>query len=545
MARYERDAQRIIVQIVYDGPALAGKTTNLSALCKCFSTQRRSELFSAETARGRTLFLDWLEVQGGLVAGQQLVCRLLAVPGQAVLGRRRWFLLQRADALVFILNGTADGVDEALPMFERAKSFVDEHRLPLIVQANKQDLAGAIAPEEIARRIGVEPALVVPARSDSGQGVRETALLIIRAVADQLKQRIVAEGLDSLSTEAPSGESLVRAMQALERSKPMSPTDIVQRGSELAQAASAGRKAGAEPSLRPKRASASSRKPKGKAKTKRATSGARSRGASLDGAPPLPAPDTPTGFLWPSATGGELLRRIPFAEAVWRKDLPEASDDRGGPSVFVFEAGLWCLKTGSDCCHADLDSAHRALLTSAHRKLALGELLAKDTLLALSSDESGRYWLWTISPWLTNVEMLITHAQARNDERALRDALVAYADAVLRAIELARAQSLKLCLSPRCFAMLGEQVFYVGDDIADGGLSQDFGRDVLERVEQLPSHIEAVEAYVTHIEYELRGRFNRPDLETLGVTRLLQGMSPRTALGREALGRWLRAASGD
>ena len=543
MARYERDAQRIIVQIVYDGPALAGKTTNLSELCKCFSTQRRSELFSAETARGRTLFLDWLEVQGGLVAGQQLVCRLLAVPGQAVLARRRWFLLQRADALVFILNGTPDGINEALPMFERAKSFVDQHRLPLIVQANKQDLPGAVAPEEIALRLGVEPAQVVPARSDSGQGVKETALLVIRAVADQLKQRIVAEGLESLSTEAPAGDALVRAMQALERSEPMSPTEIVQRGAELAEAASVRRNAPAEPSLRPKRASSAARKPKVKAKRK--TSGVRSRGVALEEPPPLPAADTPTGFLWPTSTGGELLRRIPFSEAVWRKDLAEASGEGDGRGFFVFEAGLWCLRTGSLDCHADLDSAHRALLISAHRKLSLGELLAKNTLLALSSDARGRYWLWTISPWLTSVEMLITHAQARNDERALRDVLVGYADAVLRAIELARTQSLKLCLSPRCFAMLGEQVFYVGDDIAEGGLSPDFGSDVLERVEQLPAHIEAVEAYVTHIEYELRGRFNRPDLETLGVTRLLQGMRPRTALGREALGRWLRAANGD
>lgn len=537
MARYERDSQRIIVQIVYDGPALAGKTTNLSQLCKCFSTQRRSELFSAETARGRTLFLDWLEVQGGLVAGQQLVCRLLAVPGQAVLARRRWFLLQRADALVFVLDGTAQGIDDALPLFERAKSFLDEHQLPLIVQANKQDLPGVIAPEEIARRLGVEPALVVPARSDSGQGVKETAVLIIRAAADQLKQRILAQGLDSLDTEAPTGEALVRAMQAMERSEPMSPTDIVRRGSELADAASAGR--------RPQRAAAGSRKPKSKAKTKRTTSGVRARGAPSEGHPPLPGENTPTGFIWPSSTGRELLLRIPLSEAVWRKDLTAASDDAKGRSLFVFEAGLWCLRTGSDCCYADLDSAHRALLTTAHRKLALGELLAKNTLLTLSADERGAYWLWTISPWLTSVETLITHAQARNDERALREALVAYADAVLRALELARTHSLKLRVSPSCFAMLGAQVVYVGDDIADGGLSPDFGRDVLERVEQLPSHIEAVEAYVTHLEYELRGRFNRPDLETLGVPRLLRGMRPRTPLGREALGRWLRAANGD
>jgi hypothetical protein len=112
-------------------------------------------------------------------------------------------------------------------------------------------------------------------------------------------------------------------------------------------------------------------------------------------------------------------------------------------------------------------------------------------------------------------------------------------------VELARSQRLSLCVSPRCFAMLGEQVFYVGDDIGDGGLSPDFGRDVLERVEQLPSHLEAVEAYVTHIEHELRGGFNPLDLETLGVPKLLRGMRPRTPMGREALGRWLRAANGN
>src|SRR4029079_168926 len=101
-------------------------------------------------------------------------------------------------------------------------------RLRRSVRPTKQDLPGAAALEEIARRLGVEPAQVVPARSDSGQGVKETALLVIRAVADQLKQRIVAEGLESLSTEPPAGDARVRAMQALERSEPMSPTEIVQ-----------------------------------------------------------------------------------------------------------------------------------------------------------------------------------------------------------------------------------------------------------------------------------------------------------------------------
>jgi signal recognition particle receptor subunit beta len=568
MARYEKGSQRIIVQIVYDGPAFAGKTTNLAQLCKCFTTQRRSELFSAETAGERTLFLDWLEVQGGLIAGQQLVCRLLAVPGQAVLARRRWFLLQQADALVFILNGTTRGVEEALPMFGRARSFVEEHQIPLIVQANKQDLPGAIAPEEIARSLGLEPAQVLGARSDSGQGVKETALLVIRAVADQLKKRIAAEGLDSLTTEVLTGEGLVQAMLARERSEPMNPVEVVRRGAELAQAATAERSAPqpipaepipaepipAEPvarSRRPKRAAAGSRKPR--AKTKRTSSGVRTRGESgqdspdappLPEAPPLPVADAPTGFIWPSATGRDLLRRIPLAEAVWRKDMVLPTDQANGRSSFVFEAGLWCLKTASDCCYAELSSAHQALLTTAHRKLSLGELLPKNTLLTLSTDERGKFWLWTISPWLTSVETLITHAQVRNDERALRDALVAYADAVLRTIELARTQSLRLCVSPRCFAMLGEQVFYVGDDIADGGLSPDFGRDVLERVELLPSHLEAVEAYVTHIEHELRGGFSAVDLESLGIPRLLRSIRPQTPMGREARGRWLRAANG-
>ena len=560
MARYERDAQRIIIQIVYDGPALAGKTTNLAQLCKCFSTQRRSELFTAQTAMGRTLFLDWLEIQGGLVAGQQLVCRLIAVPGQAVLARRRWFLLQQADALVFVLDGTADGVDRALPMFERAKSFLEEHQLPLIIQANKQDLSDAISPEAIAQLLGVAPTLVVPARSDSGQGVKETALWIIRAAADQLKQRIVAHGLDSLSTETPAGEELVRAMLEHERSEPMSPAEVVRRGSELAARASARRsarreaspaaqKSPAEPAAAPrppKRAGTGARK--AKVATKRTKSGVRpaDAGAAREPeAPPLPVEDAPTSFIWPSSTGRELLRRIPLAEAVWRKDLAPASNEGSDRSDFVFEAGLWCLKTSSDGCYADLSSAHQALLTSARRKLALGELLAKDTLLTLSTDQRGKYWLWVIRPWLTSVETLLAHAQARDDESALRDALVGYADAVLRAIELAHLQSLKLCLSPRCFAMLGEQAFYVGDDIADGGLNPDFARDVLERVEQLPSHTEAIEAYVTHIEHELRGRFQGPALETLGVSRLLRGTRPRTPQGRKARGRWLRAANGD
>ncbi|HEU5072852.1 MAG TPA: GTPase domain-containing protein, partial [Polyangiaceae bacterium] len=229
MAVYDEAAERIVVHVVYDGPAWAGKTTNLEQLCGFFTEHRRSKLYTTGNSTRRTVYLDWLQLEGGLIQGQKLRCHLITVPGQTVLARRRWYLLKRADVIVFVLDSTPSGLEEARTMFDSMQRFAAEQSppLPVIVQANKQDRPGALEPHQIARTLMLDPALVVPANAPSGSGVRETTVLAIRAAANMVQKHILAHGLHSLAGVSCNGEQLRDQIEAEEREDPKSPFEVV------------------------------------------------------------------------------------------------------------------------------------------------------------------------------------------------------------------------------------------------------------------------------------------------------------------------------
>src|SRR6188768_563738 len=78
-----------IVRIVYDGPGIAGKTTNLQRICDVIPSSRRSEMYTPAELKGRTMFFDWLEIDGPAQGGQALKFQLITVPGQVERSYRR------------------------------------------------------------------------------------------------------------------------------------------------------------------------------------------------------------------------------------------------------------------------------------------------------------------------------------------------------------------------------------------------------------------------------------------------------------------------
>src|SRR3954471_17712015 len=100
MAIIDQTKGVLVVRIVYDGPALSGKTTSLRALAKGVQSKVESP---AETA-GRTLFFDWVDYVGGLFDGRQIRCQIVGVPGQRELAERRKLLIETADAVVLVLD---------------------------------------------------------------------------------------------------------------------------------------------------------------------------------------------------------------------------------------------------------------------------------------------------------------------------------------------------------------------------------------------------------------------------------------------------------
>ena len=90
----------LVVRIVYDGPAMSGKTTSLRALAQGFGTK----LESPEERDGRTLYFDWMDYVGGLFEGRPIRCQVVTVPGQTELAERRARLLDTADAVVVVID---------------------------------------------------------------------------------------------------------------------------------------------------------------------------------------------------------------------------------------------------------------------------------------------------------------------------------------------------------------------------------------------------------------------------------------------------------
>ncbi|MCA9643517.1 MAG: hypothetical protein KC492_22615, partial [Myxococcales bacterium] len=230
MAVFDEREQKIVVRVVYDGPALAGKTTNLEQLCHFFTPLRRSELYSPKALAGRTLFFDWLQLEGGVVAGYGLRCHLVTVPGQAVLSRRRWHLLDIADVVVFVTSSSLSELKDALPMYKLLRQHLqntDRGDIPVLIQANKQDLPGSAAPHTVAEALGTPSATAISANAATGAGVRETVVLAIRAAAERVQRQVLERGLHALQGEVLGGEALMQEMAARDEQDPNSPLDVV------------------------------------------------------------------------------------------------------------------------------------------------------------------------------------------------------------------------------------------------------------------------------------------------------------------------------
>lgn len=219
MAVYERDRARIVIRVVYDGPGRAGKTTNVEQLARIFGNKPGNELQVYPAATGRTIFFDWFSFDGGMIDGHQLQVQVVTVPGHKSLEPRRAHILHTADVVVLVCDSAVSGQDSAREMLDSLREHLGKSAtaVPLLVQANKQDLPGAMLPHELAAALGLTYDItVIGAQASAGIGVRETAIGAIRAAVRQMKRRTARQGLDALAGQAGTAEELRVTLQSLE-----------------------------------------------------------------------------------------------------------------------------------------------------------------------------------------------------------------------------------------------------------------------------------------------------------------------------------------
>jgi len=191
MPSYDSARNCHVVRIVYDGPGMAGKTTNLKRICDVIPSSRRSEMYTPAELKGRTMFFDWLEIDGPTQGGQALKFQLITVPGQVERAYRRKPLIEMADVVAFVCDSSPGSIPDTMRTFSRLRALMRrrKEKLPLVVQANKQDVIDAMSPDKLRKRLKLDDGVpVISATAETGNGVKETLMTAIRVGVHTMRE---------------------------------------------------------------------------------------------------------------------------------------------------------------------------------------------------------------------------------------------------------------------------------------------------------------------------------------------------------------------
>lgn len=192
MSFVNNHTKEINCKIVYYGPGLSGKTTNIQFIYKKSSDNNRSDLVSLNTENERTLFFDFLPLELGKIRGFDTRFHLYTVPGQSFYEANRKLILRGVDGLVFVADSQVDRLDankESLLDLEKNLQMqgYDINKVPLVFQYNKRDLPNVCPVGELSHQLNRFKAPEFESTAAQGQGVFETLKSVSKLVLLNLK----------------------------------------------------------------------------------------------------------------------------------------------------------------------------------------------------------------------------------------------------------------------------------------------------------------------------------------------------------------------
>jgi len=210
LADLNKQTNTLTAKIVYYGPAMSGKTTNLMALHSMLADRAAGELMVFDTSNDRTLFFDLLPLRFRSASGLTVRLKLFTVPGQVAHDATRKAVLSRADAVVFVadsqLNQSVNNFESFRNLEENAARVgLDFDRLPLVVQYNKRDLADVIAEKDVLDRWAPTGVPVIFSSALHEKGVKETFETLAKALYRSLEKEF-----EILRTACASVDEFVR-----------------------------------------------------------------------------------------------------------------------------------------------------------------------------------------------------------------------------------------------------------------------------------------------------------------------------------------------
>lgn len=186
-------SREINCKIVYYGPGLCGKTTNLQFIYNKTNPQTRGKMISLATETERTLFFDFLPLSLGEIRGFKVRFHLYTVPGQVFYDASRKLILKGVDGVVFCADSQVERMEANIESVENLRENLIEHgynldEIPYIIQYNKRDLPNVVSVEELREALNTRGVRDFEACATTGEGVFETLKAIAKEILIVLKK---------------------------------------------------------------------------------------------------------------------------------------------------------------------------------------------------------------------------------------------------------------------------------------------------------------------------------------------------------------------
>jgi len=196
MAVFNYAGGEINAKIVYYGPGLSGKTTNLEYIYSKLPRENKGKMVSMKTRTDRTLFFDFLPIDIGEINGMKVRFLLYTVPGQVYYNATRKLVLKGVDALVFVADSSPDRIQENKEALQNLEDNLNDlgltlKEIPWVMQYNKRDLPNRLERDLLDKELNTAAVPAFDAAANKGNGVYETfegiAKLVLKTMQEELK----------------------------------------------------------------------------------------------------------------------------------------------------------------------------------------------------------------------------------------------------------------------------------------------------------------------------------------------------------------------
>jgi signal recognition particle receptor subunit beta len=215
-------------KLVYYGPGMSGKTTNLEQVHKLAPQGSRGNMTSIATDGDRTLFFDFLPLDLGEVAGMRTKFQLYTVPGQVYYNATRKLVLQGADGVVFVADSQREKLQENIESLQNLienlkEQHIDTATIPLVIQWNKRDMPSAMPIEEMEAKINTFHYPTTTGVAFKGEGVLQTLKLASKMVLERLNKEYGGKGQARPAATATTAVPVQQTTPAVPATTPAEP----------------------------------------------------------------------------------------------------------------------------------------------------------------------------------------------------------------------------------------------------------------------------------------------------------------------------------